>query len=164
MKRKRIGVKVRRLNQVSLHASPPWPGLCHNTVTSARTQRLHYNIGTCCIVMWGISSALISSLHNSIHPPQMEMNPPKAACVCCPGDGVTKRGGHPCNPSSHPMESIYQYACILRMWLCISDTVHVLYGVHRTRRDGSSFMWHQPCQSCKYTTYEDIQKRPITNC
>ena len=26
------------------------------------------------------------------------------------------------------------------------------------RRDGSSFMWHQPHQSCKYTTSVDIQK------
>ena len=25
-------------------------------------------------------------------------------------------------------------------------------------RDGSSFMWHQPCQRCKYTTSVDIQK------
>ena len=24
-----------------------------------------------------------------------------------------------------------------------------LYGVHRTRRDGSGFMSHQPCQHCK---------------
>ena len=36
-----------------------------------------------------------------------------------------------------------------------------LYGVHRTRRDGSSFLWHQPCQRCKYTTSVDIQKRAI---
>ena len=125
VKRKRLRVKGRRLHRVyqpfspRVSPSPPWPGLCHNTVTSARTQSLHYNIGTCCIVMWGLSSALISSLYNSIHPPEMEMNPPKAACVCCPGDGVTKRGGHTCSPSSHPMESICQYACILRMWLCM---------------------------------------------
>ena len=33
--------------------------------------------------------------------------------------------------------------------------------VHRTRRDGSSFMWHQPRQRCKYTTSVDIQKRAI---
>ena len=33
-----------------------------------------------------------------------------------------------------------------------------LYGVHRTRRDGSSFMWRQPCQRCKYTTLVDILK------
>jgi len=28
-------------------------------------------------------------------------------------------------------------------------------------RDGSSFMWHQPCQRGKYTTLVDIQKRTI---
>ena len=33
------------------------------------------------------------------------------------------------------------------------------YGVHRTRRDGSSFLWHQPCQRCKYTTSVDIKKK-----
>ena len=26
------------------------------------------------------------------------------------------------------------------------------------RRDGCSFMWHQPCQRCKYTTSVDIKK------
>ena len=26
------------------------------------------------------------------------------------------------------------------------------------RRDGSSFMWRQPCRRCKYTTSVDIQK------
>ena len=34
-----------------------------------------------------------------------------------------------------------------------------LYGAQRTRRDGSSFMWHQPCQRRKYTTWADIQTR-----
>ena len=38
-----------------------------------------------------------------------------------------------------------------------------LYGVHRTRRDGSSLMWHQPRQRCKYATSVDIQKRAIDN-
>ena len=33
------------------------------------------------------------------------------------------------------------------------------FGVHRMRCDGSSFMWHQPCQCCKYTTLLDIKKR-----
>ena len=36
-----------------------------------------------------------------------------------------------------------------------------LYGVHRMHRDSSSFMWHQPCQRCKYTTSVDIQKHAI---
>ena len=45
-----------------------------------------------------------------------------------------------------------KHAYTLRMWLCyvcIKWHGAWLYGVHRTRRDGSSFMWHQPCQCCK---------------
>ena len=51
-----------------------------------------------------------------------------------------------------------KHAYTLRMWLCMKWHGAWLYGVHRTRRDGSSFMWHQPCQRCKYTTSVDIQK------
>ena len=52
----------------------------------------------------------------------------------------------------------------LRMWLCMKWHGAWLYGVHRTRRDwlsGRRFLWHQPCQHCKYTTSVDIQKRAI---
>ena len=35
--------------------------------------------------------------------------------------------------------------------------VHYYYQ-QNLRRDGSSFMWLQPCQCCKYTTSVDIQK------
>ena len=34
-------------------------------------------------------------------------------------------------------------------------------AIHRTRRYGSSFMWHQPCQRCKYTSSVDIEKGAI---
>ena len=55
-----------------------------------------------------------------------------------------------------------KHAYTLRMWLCMKWHGAWLYGVHRTRRDGSSFMWHQPFQLCKYTTSVDIQlKRAI---
>ena len=54
-----------------------------------------------------------------------------------------------------------KHTCTLRMWFCMKCHGAWLYGVHRTRRDGSSFMWHQPCQRCKYTTSVDIQKRAI---
>ena len=37
-------------------------------------------------------------------------------------------------------------------------------GVHRTCRDGSSFMLHQPCQRCKYTILVDIEKRASHLC
>ena len=52
-------------------------------------------------------------------------------------------------------------AYTLRMWLCMKWHGAWLYGVHRTRRAGSSFMWHQPGQRCKYTTPVDIQKCAI---
>ena len=42
---------------------------CQNTNTPAKTPRLHQNIMHS-IVMWGTSSAMTSSLHNSIHPPE----------------------------------------------------------------------------------------------
>ena len=51
-----------------------------------------------------------------------------------------------------------KHAYTLRMWLCMKCHGAWLYGVHKTRRDDSSFMWHQPCQRCKYTTSVDIQK------
>ena len=49
----------------------------------------------------------------------------------------------------------------LRMWFCMKWHCAWLYGVHRMCRDGSSFMWHQPCQHCEYTTSVDIQKCAI---
>ena len=54
-----------------------------------------------------------------------------------------------------------KHAYTLHMWLCMKWHSAWLYGVHRTRRDGSRFMWHQPCQHCKYTTSVDIKKRAI---
>ena len=42
-----------------------------------------------------------------------------------------------------------KHAYTLRMWLCMKGHGAWLYGVHRTRREGSSFIWHQPCQRCK---------------
>ena len=46
-----------------------WLGLCHNALTPRRHENVMH-----CRVMWGLSSAVISSLHNSIHPPEMEMS------------------------------------------------------------------------------------------
>ena len=42
--------------------------------------------------------------------------------------------------------------------LCMKWHGTWLYGVHKMHRDSSSFVWHQPCQCCKYTTSVDIQK------
>ena len=54
-----------------------------------------------------------------------------------------------------------KHACTLRMRLCMKWHGAWLYGVHRTRRGGSSFTWHQPWQRCKFITSLDIQKRAI---
>ena len=43
-----------------------------------------------------------------------------------------------------------KHAYTLRLWLCMKWHGAWSYGVHRARRNGSSFMWHQPCQRCKY--------------
>ena len=43
-------------------------------------------------------------------------------------------------------------------YICGFTWSDVVYGIHRMLWDGSSFMWHQPCQRCKYTTSVDIQK------
>ena len=57
----------------------PWFDRCYNTLTPARTQRLHLNDVMRCIVTWGISSTMISSLANSMHPPEIEIRPLKTA-------------------------------------------------------------------------------------
>ena len=57
-----------------------------------------------------------------------------------------------------------KHAYTLRMWLCMKWHGAWLYGVHRTCWDwlsSSRFLWHQPCQRCKYTTLVDIQKHTI---
>ena len=37
----------------------------------------------------------------------------------------------------------------------------VVWCTQNLRRGRSSFMWHQPCQRCKYTASVDIQKHAI---
>ena len=49
-----------------------------------------------------------------------------------------------------------KHAYTLCMWLCMKW--RVVWCTQNLRRDGCSFMWHQPCQRCKYTTSVDIQK------
>ena len=57
-----------------------------------------------------------------------------------------------------------KHSCTLPVRLCMKWHDSWLYDVHRTRRDGISFMWHQPCLRCKYTTSVDIQKRARITC
>ena len=48
-----------------------------------------------------------------------------------------------------------KHASSLHMWLCMKWHGVWLYGVHGMCWEGSSFMWHQLCQRCKYTTSVD---------
>ena len=48
------------------------------------------------IVMLGLFSEIISSLHSSIHPPEIEVDPPKTACGC-PFGGTVKKNSHTCS-------------------------------------------------------------------
>ena len=78
---------------------------------------------------------------------------PVVTAVAC------KRSGSFCQTCRWQITA--KHACTLCMWLCIKWQSAWLYVVHIKRRDGSSFMWHQPCQRCKYTTSVDIQKRAV---
>ena len=62
--------------------------------------------------------------------------------------------------------SLAKYACTstyvaLHEVTCSMPLYGVGLSVQNLRRDGSSSMWHQPCQRCKYTTSVDIQKRAV---
>ena len=37
----------------------------------------------------------------------------------------------------------------------------VVWCTQKLHQDGSSFMWHQPCRRCKYTTSVNIKKRAL---
>ena len=57
----------------------------------------------CSAQLYGCLSSLItSSLHNSIHPPEMEINPPKIAWGCPSGRAMIIFKSH--TQSSHPVE------------------------------------------------------------
>ena len=72
-----------------------------------------------------------------------------------------KDPGHSAKSAGGRLQLNMHAPYIICMWLCMKWHGAWLYGVHRTRQDGSSFMWHQPCQHCKYTTLVDSQKRAI---
>ena len=51
-----------------------------------------------------------------------------------------------------------KYACTLPIIMALHEVTWcmVVWCTQNLRRDGCSFMWHQPCQRCKYTTSVDI--------
>ena len=52
---------------------PPWLGRCHNTLISARIQRLHDDVIMSCIVIRGLTSAITIVL--DLHPPSRNGGP-----------------------------------------------------------------------------------------
>ena len=72
-----------------------------------------------------------------------------------------KRSRSFCQKRRWQVTAKHAYTLRMCMWLYMKWHGAWLYGVHRTRRDGSRFLWHQPCQCCKYTTSVDIQKHAI---
>ena len=67
-----------------------------------------------------------------------------------------KRSRSFCSSGSLQLNMHAPYVCGFA-W---SDMVHACME-YTMCRDGSSFMWHQPYQRCKYTTLVDIQKCAI---
>ena len=57
----------------------------------------------------------------------------------------------------------HKKTCIHLMYVALLEVIWcmVVLCTPNLRQDGSSFMWHQPCQRCKYTTLVDIQKRTL---
>ena len=51
-----------------------------------------------------------------------------------------------------------KHAYTLRRYVALHEVTWcmVVWCTQNLRQDGSSFMWHQPCQRCKYTTSVDI--------
>ena len=66
-----------------------WLGLCHDKLTPETTPRLHNNVVVCCIIVtWGIFSAIINSLNNSIHPKNINKDKFSEDGVWIPCGGV----------------------------------------------------------------------------
>ena len=86
----------------------------------ALTPRLPSNVVKRCTVLRGLSSAMISSLLDSIHSPEMEVNPPKTApcggIIIYKDIGKNKQTekGHTRNPLL-PMECVCQCTVAYRV-------------------------------------------------
>ena len=71
-----------------------------------------------------------------------------------PGNSAKSAGGRLQLNTHTPLCMYYYYYVALHevTWSM------VVWCTQDLRRDGCSFMWHQPCQRCKYTTSVDIKK------
>ena len=90
---------------------------------------LHTSYNLCVISFFGIRST-------PVLPQEHVKDPGQSVCQKCRWQVTAK------------------HACTLRVWLCMKWHGAWLYT--ERAEDGSSFMWHQPCQRCKYTASEDI--------
>ena len=87
-----------------------------------------------CVVMWGLSLAVINSLHHSIHPPKMEINLPKTVCGCPYGRVNTLENGHTYGP--HPMECIHQCTIVYKGQLPVCSALES----YSTNKNGVTFL------------------------
>ena len=66
-----------------------------------------------------------------------------------------------CSFGHGPSGSSYSVYTALFVFVCLFVCLFVFAGmpfISVDRPDGSSFLWHQPCQRCNYTTSVDTQK------
>ena len=134
---------------VTMHRHSRNTKLCHNAPTqqehqavsqcadTAGTPRLHQNTVVRCIVMWGLSSATISPLHNCIHPPEIGITPPEDSVRLFMCRGQKKQ---PCTQSSNPTECICQCtsACTRRRLEWSVGPTTTIPLEHRRQRTVSS--------------------------
>ena len=68
-----------------------------------------------------------------------------------PGHSAKSAGGRlQLNTHTRMYVVLHEVTCCMVVW-CTQNLC----------RDRSSFMWHQPCQHCKYTTSVDIKKHAM---
>ena len=76
----------------------------------------------------------------------------KHACTQTPSTGLEEGAGQRCSECGMHLP----YVALHEVTWCM-----VVRRTQNLRRDGNSFLWHQPRQRCKYTTSMDVQKRAI---
>ena len=93
----------------------------HTDTSNNRTPGLHQSVVMRCIIMQGLSSAVISSSCDSIHPPELEINPLKTARGC-PHGRVIENTRSP-----------------LTLWNAFVNVQLHIPSVQLRRNDGTSF-------------------------
>ena len=108
-----------RLGSSIMLCMPTLARACHNTTTPAKNAKATLK---CCHalwlhgVIWGLSSAMIISSHNSTNSPDMEITPPKTACDCLCGE-VLKINKWSQRTVTYTI--LWPYGMNLSMYICI---------------------------------------------